>query len=243
MIDFSKFGEKVDGYDVRVINEREARAAAGILFVLGILSLTNSLMLGHVIVTKYFISFFTFDFLIRVINPSYSPSLLIGRFFVQNQKPEYVGASQKRFAWSIGLLLALPMFYLIVINFLPNPIKVIVCIICLVLLISESAFSICLGCMIYNLVNKDKAVNCPGGVCEVREKDNIQKFSTAQKIIAIFFTALLFYGIYAYFTKVENKTFFMNRVSTMMMSDAEIQAIEDGKYQQEVSDFEDDNNF
>ena len=58
-----------------------------------------------------------------------------------------------------------------------------------------------------------------------------------------FFTALLFYGIYAYFTKVENKTFFMNRVSTMMMSDAEIQAIEDGKYQQEVSDFEDDNNF
>ncbi|MFA6191939.1 MAG: DUF4395 family protein [Sulfurimonas sp.] len=75
------------------------------------------------------------------INPSYSPSLLIGRFFVKNQLPEYVGAAQKRFAWLIGLVLALPMFYLLVINFAPNPIKVLICIICLVLLLSESAFS------------------------------------------------------------------------------------------------------
>ena len=61
--DFFKYGEKVDGYDVRVINEREARAAAGILFVFGILSLTNAVMLYHIVVTRFFISFFTLDFL------------------------------------------------------------------------------------------------------------------------------------------------------------------------------------
>lgn len=64
--DFFSYGEKVEGYDVRVINEREARAGAGILFALGMLSLTNAVMLQHGVVTCYFISFFTLDFLIRV---------------------------------------------------------------------------------------------------------------------------------------------------------------------------------
>ena len=58
--EFFTYGEKVDGYDVRVINEREARAAAGILFAFGLLSLTNAVMLSHGIVTRYFIAFFTF---------------------------------------------------------------------------------------------------------------------------------------------------------------------------------------
>jgi hypothetical protein len=73
MNNFFNYGEKVEGYNVRVVNEREARAGAGLLFAFGLLSLTNSVMLHNVIFTKYFITFFTFDFLIRVINPSYSP--------------------------------------------------------------------------------------------------------------------------------------------------------------------------
>ncbi|MDF1880063.1 DUF4395 domain-containing protein, partial [Sulfurimonas sp. MAG313] len=36
---FFKFGEDVKAYDFRVINEREARASAGIMFLLGLLSL------------------------------------------------------------------------------------------------------------------------------------------------------------------------------------------------------------
>ena len=154
MSSFFQYGEKVDEYDVLVLNEREARAGAGILFAIGILSLINAVALGHVIVTKIFISFFTLDFIIRVIQPRYSPSLLLGRLFVQNQRPEYVGATQKRFAWAIGLLLALPMFYFLVINFQPNPLKVLVCIICLTLLFLESAFSICLGCKLFGLFKK-----------------------------------------------------------------------------------------
>ena len=238
MKEFFTYGEKVDGYDVRVVNEREARAGAGLLFAFGMIALFNSVALGHVIFTKYFITFFTLDFLIRVINPSYSPSLLIGRFFVRNQTPEYVGAAQKRFAWGVGLLLAIPMFYTLVVVFTPTPIKVFICVLCLLLLISESAFSICAGCAIYNLIYKEKATNCPGGACEIRRKDKIQTFNPAQKVIAIAFSILIVYGVYSFLTKVESKTFFAKKLSVMMMSEAELNALEEKKYQQELDDFD-----
>ncbi len=237
MNSFFQYGEKVDGYDILVLNEREARAGAGILFAIGMLSLINAVALGHVIVTKTFISFFTLDFLIRVIQPRYSPSLLLGRFFVQNQRPEYVGAIQKRFAWVIGLLLAIPMFYLLVIDFQPNPIKVLVCIICLLLLFFESAFSICLGCKLFELFKKDPISHCPGGVCEVRAKEPIQRFNLTQKIIAITTVLAFSFGLYSYFTKVDSKTFLAKKVKLMMMSQAEREAYEDAKLQREFDEF------
>ncbi len=88
------YGEKAVGYEVPVLNEREARAAAAILFVGAFIGLTNGVMLGSAIFSEYFVTFFAIDFTIRVIQPRYSPSLLLGRFFVRNQKPEYVGAAQ-----------------------------------------------------------------------------------------------------------------------------------------------------
>lgn len=240
MSKFFQYGEKVPGYDVLVLNEREARAGAGILFAIGLLSLTNAVMLGHGVVTRYFIAFFTLDFLIRVINPAYSPSLLMGRFFVRNQEPEYVGAAQKRFAWTIGLILALPMFYLLVIHWQPNPIKVFICIICLLLLIMESAFSFCFGCMIFNLVKKEKATNCPGGACEIKTKDRVQRFDMTQKIIVSLAFFALIYGAFAYMYKLENKTHIGKLVSEKMMSEAELQAREEAEYQKELAEFEKD---
>ncbi len=237
MSNFFQYGEKVDGYDVLVLNEREARAGAGILFAIGILSLVNAVALGHVIVTKFFITFFTLDFLIRVIQPRYSPSLLIGRLFVQNQRPEYVGATQKRFAWGIGLLLAIPMFYLLVINFQPNPIKVLVCIICLILLFLESAFSICLGCKLFGLFKKDPVTHCPGGVCEIRPKEPVQRFNLAQKIIALVTVLVFSFGLYSYFTKVESKTFLAQKIKFMMMSKAELKAYQEEKEEREFDEF------
>ena len=236
-MNFFQYGEKVEGYDVLVLNEREARAGAGILFLIGILSLVNAVALGHVIVTKVFISFFTLDFLMRVVQPRYCPSLLLGRVFVQNQRPEYVGATQKRFAWGIGLMLAIPMFYLLVIDFQPNPIKVLVCIICLALLFFESAFSICLGCKIYGIFKKDPVTYCPGGVCEVRTKDAIQTFNLMQKIITLTVMVALTFGLYSYFTKVESKTFLAKKVKRMMMSDAERIALEEAKAEREFDAF------
>jgi len=243
VIDFFKYGEEVPGYSVRVINEREARAAAGILFAFGLLSLTNAVMLGNGIVTRYFISFFTLDFLIRVINPSYSPSMMLGRFFVQNQTPEYVGATQKRFAWFIGFLLAIPMFYLLVIHWQPNPLKVVICIICLFLLIMESAFSICLGCKIYNLVMPNKASYCPGEVCEIKRKEKIQTFNPIQKFILVTTTLLILFGTYHYFYNVETKTYFGKAVAHAMLTKAQLQAKEDAAYAKEAAEFDNDDDF
>ena len=229
MNEFFAYGEKVAGYDVRVVNEREARAAAGILFVGAFLGLTNGVMLGTAVFSEYFVTFFAIDFTIRIIQPRYAPSLLLGRFFVRNQIPEYVGATQKRFAWAIGMVIAWPMFYYLVIDFQPNPIKVLVCLICMALLFTEAAFSICLGCKIFNLVKKEKATNCPGGVCEMKIKEPVQKFNPIQAGILILTVIVMFYGVFAYMTKLPDRTMLTKKIKILMMSDAELQAIEDAK--------------
>ena len=83
------FGEKIKGFDIRVLNEREVRASAGILFFFAIISFMNSWLTGNFYYTKIFVVAFLVDFFIRIfINSNNSPSLFIGIFFVQNQKPE-----------------------------------------------------------------------------------------------------------------------------------------------------------
>jgi len=244
MNEFFKYGEKVDGYEVRVLNEREARAAAGILFVGAFLGLSNGVMLGTAVFSEYFVSFFAIDFTIRILQPRYSPSLLLGRFFVRNQKPEYVGASQKRFAWMLGLILAYPMFYYLVIDFQPNPIKVLVCLICMLLLFLESAFGVCLGCKIFEWFNRKNPKYCPGGVCEIQIKEPVQKFNPIQAIILISTIFIMFYGIYAYFTKLPTRTRLGNKIKTLMLSQAELDAIQKAKEKaEEEAFFNDDDEF
>jgi hypothetical protein len=179
----------------------------------------------------------------RVIQPRYAPSLLLGRFFVRHQTPEYVGADQKRFAWIIGMILAWPMFYYLVIDFQPNPIKVLVCLICMALLFFESAFSVCLGCKIYHLIKKKDPMYCPGGVCEMRTKDPVQTFTPVQSLILIVTVLAMIYGAYAYTTKLEDRTAFMKKIKTMMMSKEELKKIEEAKYQKELEEFENDDDF
>ena len=180
------FGEVVDGYAVHVLNEREARAGAGLLFVFAILSFLYAYRTMDFRYTSIFITFFMVDFFIRVlVNPKYAPSLIVGRFFVARQKPEYVGAAQKRFAWSIGLVLSIIMFWLVVVVEMMTPIKIYICTACLILLFSETAFGICIGCVLYNLIRKTPPTLCPGGVCEVRQKEEIQRINPIQATIAV----------------------------------------------------------
>lgn len=186
------FGEKKAEFPVRVLNERELRAGAGLLFAFAMVSLMNVLLLGNFYVIKLFIIIFIIDFIVRIfINPKYAPSLILGRMAVSKQKPEYVGAPQKRFAWILGLALALFMFFTTVLGTVSMVLSCLVCLVCLVLLFFESAFGICVGCKIYNLFNKEKAQLCPGGVCEVVKKEEIQNISVIQIIIALVFVAFV----------------------------------------------------
>jgi len=187
------FWEEVSWYNVRVLNEREVRAWAGIMFLFAIIAFLVSCITWDFFSTKIIIIIFLVDFFIRVIiNPRFSPTLILGRFFVANQTPEYVWAPQKRFAWSMWLWLAIFMFIMLVINNIINPITMLACLFCLILLFFETAFGICLGCKMYNKFHKEKAELCPGWVCEVKEKEKIQKINLIQIIILILFFIFIF---------------------------------------------------
>jgi len=188
-----RFGEIVAGYDIPVLNEREIRAAAGILFLATFTSLMYILFKGNFVPIKYVITLFLTDFIIRVfINPKYSPTLIMGRLVVRNQTPEYVGAAQKKFAWIIGVVLSATMFIFFIIVNAYSPITGIICLICLIFLFFESAFGICLGCKFYPLFFKDKVQYCPGEVCDVKQKQDIQKTSGSQIIILLAFVTFFF---------------------------------------------------
>ena len=184
-----QFGEHMPEYAVPVLNEREARAGAGILFLAAMVAFLNAWFNGNFAPTKLVVIAFFVEFFIRVfINPKYAPSLVLGRIAVRKQAPEYVGAPQKRFAWGIGFALAAFMMHLLVYQNVRGPINMIVCVLCLLLLFFETAFGICIGCAIYNLFNKDKAQLCPGGVCDTDERSEVQMVGFAQiAIVAVFF--------------------------------------------------------
>ncbi len=175
MKDIFQFGEEVKGYDVRVMNEREVRAAAGILFVLAMTAFFNALLVGNYTFLKIFVILFLTDFLIRVfINPKFSPSLILGRFVVSKQKVEYAGAPQKKFAWGIGIALAATMFVIVVLFNITGPIIFAICLVCLTVLFLETSFGICVGCKTYYLAIQLKLLkkpevkpNCMGNSCEV----------------------------------------------------------------------------
>ena len=186
-----QFGETVEGYNIPVLNEREIRAAAGILFLMVFIGLMLIISNENFVFIKYVITSFLIDFIIRVfVNPKYAPTLIIARMIVSRQNPEYVGAVQKKFAWVIGFILALTMFILMVVMNTYSPISGIICLICLIFLFFESAFGICLGCLVYGWFYKEKAQYCPGEVCDVKQKHAIQKTSLLQLIIVIVFIVL-----------------------------------------------------
>jgi hypothetical protein len=183
-----QFGETVEGYNIPVLNEREIRASAGILFAFLVICVMTAILKQEFLLLKYFIVIFLTDFIIRLfISPKYSPTLIIGRLIVSRQNPEYVGAAQKKFAWYIGLFLAVVMFYLSIVLNSFSPITGIICLICQIFLLFESAFGICLGCLVFHWFKKEKAQYCPGEICDVKAKQEIQKTSMAQFLVVIGF--------------------------------------------------------
>jgi hypothetical protein len=201
-----QFGEQVEGYQVPVLNEREIRAAAGIMFFFAFLSLMLILFNNDFLLAKFVIYLFFVDFLIRLlINPRYSPMLIIGRIIVGNQQPEYVGAPQKKFAWFIGLVLSGIMFGLMVVYNTWSIFTGLSCLICLIFLFFEAVFGICLGCLVYNIFNKEKAKLCPGNTCAPGERVEIQKVAGSQWFITFGFILFVISSIYLFKDNFQNK--------------------------------------
>ena len=203
-----KFGEDVEGYNIPVLNEREIRAAAGILFFMMLVSILKVIFTGDFLLLKYAIILFLTDMVIRVfISPRFSPTLIIGRLIVNNQVPEYVGAKQKMFAWIIGVVLAAIMFILMVVVNSYSPITGIICLICIIFLFAETSFGICIGCKFYTWIYKEKAQYCPGEVCDVKSRQEIQKTSWAQLLIVIVFIAYIVLTVFLFNNNLKEKPF------------------------------------
>ncbi|RLK48810.1 uncharacterized protein DUF4395 [Alkalispirillum mobile] len=187
-----QFGERMEEYAVPVLNEREARAGAGILFVAALIAFLQAFQLGSFTPMRMVVLAFFLDFAIRVlVNPRFAPSLVLGRLLVGNQEPEYVGAPQKRFAWALGLGIATVVMFLVFGLNSAGPVVLAACLVCIVLMFFETAFGICIGCKMYNMFFKERAQLCPGGVCSIQRKEPITRVRPAHVLVLAGFIAVL----------------------------------------------------
>lgn len=179
---FFTYGQVIPGLTIYgkpapypVLNERAVRAGAGIMLILGLFAVFHGFYLSDFTYLKIVVALFFFDFLAKVvIGIRFSPIAQLGEFLVRGQEPEYVGAVQKRFAWSIGLVLSGTMVLLLYVFDVRGPLNLAICSLCLFFMFFESAVGICVGCKIYALLLKYKLIKepeyrpvCPGNVCSI----------------------------------------------------------------------------
>jgi len=135
-----------------VVNENEVRAAAGVTMVLGAVAFGYAYFTRQYIPLQIVATLFFVEFLARVvIGLPHSPVGLLARAMTLGQPAEWVSAKPKRFAWTLGLTMALAMTVITNIGirgYLPRT----MCLICLTLMWMESALGLCLGCQIYGLM-------------------------------------------------------------------------------------------
>lgn len=174
------FGQKIPGLAANgrqlraaVFNENEVRAAAGLTMVTGAVAFSYAYFEKQYVPLQVVASLFFVEFLIRVtVGIHYSPFGLVARAMTFGRPPEWVSAKPKRFAWSLGLGMALAMTAVTnsgIRGYLPRTI----CLICLTLMWMESVLGLCVGCRIYGLLVGRGWIraaaggdSCAGGVCQ-----------------------------------------------------------------------------
>lgn len=174
------FGETVSGYGFKVMNEREVRAISGILLLIGAIASINGFILSKFHVLPYLTGVLLYHFLISVaVSPKLSPVTWLARFMVRKQSPIYIGAIQKRFAWTLGAAMSTAIFVLSVLLNVTGDLSYfqptcMLCLICLLLMYLETAFAICVGCKLYFLALRLKLLpqpvskpNCMGDACDL----------------------------------------------------------------------------
>lgn len=177
---FISFGATVHGFPFKVLNEREVRGISGTLLLLGFIAFIYTFILSNYNVLPYISGILLFHFTVSVlINPSFSPVTQFSRWLVRKQDPIYIGAVQKRFAWTLGILLTLTIFIFSILLKTTEDIRYFqpacsLCVICLLLMFLETAFGICVGCKLYFFAIRIKLIpkpavmpNCMGNACEI----------------------------------------------------------------------------
>jgi hypothetical protein len=134
------------------VNEHQARAAAGITMALGAVAFAFANFDKVFWPIRAVSTFFFVDFLIRIVaGLRRSPTGLVAGWMTRWQPPQWVSSKPKRFAWTLGLVMALAMAVITnrgIRGRLPRTI----CLTCLGLMWMEAALGLCLGCEIYALM-------------------------------------------------------------------------------------------
>lgn len=158
-----------------VLNERAIRATAGIMFAIWFFTMlytyfTRDYSLLQIIVTTFFL-----DFLLKVLWwPKLSPFSFFWKLLVSKQKPEYVWAIQKRFAWSLGVIMSGSVLLISIFLEIKWILPLSLCATCLTFMWLETSAGICVGCKIYYFLVDKKIIKeptirpaCPGGSCSL----------------------------------------------------------------------------
>ena len=159
-------GEMVEGIDRPVVNERAARASAGLLFLFGFVTWLHALTSGDLTPLRIFGAVFLLEMNIRLFFSShFAPMLALGTLLTRRQRPEWVDSRSKQFAWALGLGMALASCLSLGWLGLPEVITLVICGLCMTLLFAETAFGLCVGCSIAQRVLKEKPELCGGDSC------------------------------------------------------------------------------
>ena len=179
-------GERQDGHDGPVLNERAVRAGAGLLFLAAFIGFMNAWLLGDLRITRWFVLVFVLDMALRVlVHPRWAPSLVLGQWIVRGQVPEWVSATPKRFAWAIGasmICLCLVFFhpekFAGALNaltrhallptteqYLPRWLPLVMVWLCLGFMWLEAILGFCVGCKIHALLVKLGVLQDPCEAC------------------------------------------------------------------------------
>ena len=159
-------GQWVEGLDVPVVNERAVRASAGILFLGGFSAWLWGVTTGDLQPMRIFGIVFAVEMMLRLfIGTAYTPTLLLAALITRPQRPEWVAAGSKLLAWRLGLGMSLAGCLSLGWLGLPIVIAQVICGFCLLLIYLESAFGICLGCIVAQRFARRKPHLCPGDTC------------------------------------------------------------------------------
>ena len=181
----SRFGQHISGLTVDgkllqapVVNENEARAAAGLTMVVGAVAFAFAYFEHEYLLLQIASTVFLVEFLVRLtLGLGASPFGLLARAMTRARPPDWVSAKPKRFAWSIGLGMSFAMTIITnsgIRGWLPRSL----CLVCLTLMWLEAALGLCLGCKIHALLvrrgvaERDPAFEiCAGGECALPERE------------------------------------------------------------------------
>ena len=178
---WNSFGQRFDNLTVwgrparfPVVNERAVRATAGIVMVLAAIAIAIAFFDKNYTPVRIISVIVVADYALRQVAglTPLSPIGTLGSLLVNNQAPEWVGATQKRFAWALAFGMAL--LIAILTNAGVHGLGVqLIGLMLITLLWLESVVGFCVGCFIYSrlikadLIHPEDAPACGGNSCEI----------------------------------------------------------------------------